>query len=188
MTQKRKAAVARPVPWTAGGQQTDDDGVTEAEIIEFAAGLEDVAVLTASEENGAPEVAWGDSFFYYVPEGAELADQRHPFATLVRGDYPGFDVESELDRPGIFRLNLAVGRESYQRLLGHSAAEHEQRHSDYDYTEADVLLPHPTYASQGWVSIVNPGPNTTDQAKELFTHALDLAVARYRRKSRKATG
>jgi hypothetical protein len=166
----------------------DDGAMTEAEIIEFAAGLEGVAVLKASEESGAPEVAWGDSFFFYAPPGDEPSDQRHPFATLVRGDYPSFDVESQLDRPGAFRLNLAVGRDHYQRLLGHPAADHEQHHSDYDYTEADVVLPHPVYASQGWVSIVNPGSRTADQVKELFSYALDLAGARYRRRSRTAPG
>jgi uncharacterized protein DUF6194 len=161
--------------------------VNQAEIIEFAAGL-GVAVLTASQENGAPEVAWGDSFFYYTPPSGEAGDQRHPFATLVRGDYPGFDVESELDRPGVFRLNLAVGRDRYQRLLGHPAADHDRHHTDYDYTEADVVLPHPVYASQGWVSIVNPGPRTADQVKELFIYSLDLAAARYGRRARTATG
>jgi hypothetical protein len=162
--------------------------VTEAEIIEFAAGLDGVTVLTASEETGAPEVAWGDSFFYYASPGGEPSDQRHPFATLVRGDYPGFDIESQLDRPGVFRLNIAVGRDGYERLLGHPAAEHEQHHANYDYTEADVVLPHPVYASRGWVSIVNPGSRTSEQAKELFTEALGLAAARYRRRYQAATG
>ena len=42
------------------------------------------------------------------------------FATLVVNDYPGFDTESRLDRDEIFRLNVAVGRPAYERLLGHS--------------------------------------------------------------------
>ena len=57
-------------------------------------------MLTASEEGGAPQVAWGDSFAYYVPPGEVPNYQQQPFATLVRGDYPGLDVESQLDRPG----------------------------------------------------------------------------------------
>ena len=70
----------------------------EVEILAFVGSLEGVAVLTASEEGGAPEVAWGDSFFYYVPPGEEPNYQQQPVATLVCSDYPGFDVESQLDQ------------------------------------------------------------------------------------------
>ena len=42
----------------------------EVEILAFVGSLEGVAVLTASEEGGGPEVSWGDSF-YYVPPGEE---------------------------------------------------------------------------------------------------------------------
>ena len=162
--------------------------MTETEIIALARSLDGVAVLTASEEGGAPEVAWGDTFFYYTPAGTEPNFQQQPFATLVVSDYPGFDVESRLDRPGVFRLNLAVGRDRYGALLGHPAAEHEQHRSEYDYAESDVVLPHPVYAAQGWVSIVNPGPRTAGQVPELFGYALDRAAARDRRRSGTASG
>ena len=78
----------------------------------------------------------------------------------MRGDYPGFAVESQLDRPGVFRVNIAVGRARYRHLLGHLTTDHQQHHRDYDYARADVIVPHPVYAEQGWVSIVNPGPRT----------------------------
>jgi Family of unknown function (DUF6194) len=78
----------------------------------------------------------------------------------VRGDYPGFAVESQLDRAGVFRVNIAVGRARYRHLLGHLTTDHQQHHRDYDYARADVIVPHPVYAEQGWVSIVNPGPRT----------------------------
>jgi hypothetical protein len=156
----------------------------EAEILAFVGSLKGVAVLTASEEGGAPEVAWGDSFFYYVPAGDEPNYQQQPFATLVCSDYPGFDVESRLDRPGTFRVNIAVGRDRYRQLLGHVAADHQQHHADYDYARADVIVPHPVYAEQGWVSIVNPGPRTAAQVLELLKYALELATDRDKRRQR----
>jgi hypothetical protein len=153
----------------------------EEEILAFVGRLEGVAVLTASEEGGAPEVAWGDSFFYYVPPGEQPNYQQQPFATLVCSDYPGFDVESQLDRPGAFRVNIAVGRDRYRHLLGHVAADHQQHHADYDYARDDVIVPHPVYAGQGWVSIVNPGPRTAAQVLELLGYALALATDRDKR-------
>jgi hypothetical protein len=155
--------------------------MTEREIIDFVSSLDGVVAAMASAETGAPESAWGDSFFYYDPEGSE-ANQRLPFATLVVSDYPGFDTESRLDRDGIFRLNIAVGRAAYERLVGHSPAAHEEHHAEYDYAELDVLLPHPVYAGQGWVSILNPGPKTAELAQALLIEAHDLAQGRWRRR------
>jgi hypothetical protein len=86
--------------------------MTEDDIIEFVRGLPDVVATTASEANGAPEGAWGDSFFFYDPIG-DAANQLFPFATLVTNDYPGFDEASELSHDGVFRLNIAIGRHAF---------------------------------------------------------------------------
>ena len=150
-------------------------------LIAFLSSLDGVVVVTASAESGAPEVAWGDSFFYYDSEGSE-ANQRLPFATLVVSDYPGFDTSSRLDRDGVFRLNVAVGRSAYERLLGHAPASHAEHSDDFDYTELDVLLPHPVYAGQGWVSILNPGPKTAALAEGLLMEAHALARGRWQRR------
>jgi hypothetical protein len=155
--------------------------MTEAEILAFVSSLDDVVTLTASAQDGAPEAAWGDSFFYYDPEGSE-ANRRLPFATLVVSDYPGWDSESQLDREGVFRLNVAAGQAAYERLLGHPAAAHDRHHADYDYAEFDVLLPHPMYAAQGWVSIVNPGARTTALAQRLLVDSHHRARDRWRRR------
>ena len=62
--------------------------MTEDQLIDFIAGLPGVAAVKASEAIGAPEVAWGDSFFFYDPEGDQPADRRdttgstwHPTST-----------------------------------------------------------------------------------------------------------
>ena len=146
--------------------------MTPDEIIAFAAALPGTFVLTASEGNGAPEAAWGDTFFYYDPDGDE-ADRRMPYATIVVHDYEGFDTASDLNRPGVFRVNIAVGRTALAELTGAGPA---------DYTALDTLIPHPVYADQGWVSILNPGPATTGQVRELLTDAHARAARRHRRR------
>jgi hypothetical protein len=155
--------------------------MTETEIVAFLSSLEGVVANMASAESGAPESAWGDWFFFYDPEGRE-ANQRFPFATLVCSDYPGFDTSSQLDRDGVFRLNAAVGRAAYERLLGHPPAARAEHADDYDYAEFDTLLPHPIYAAQGWVSIVNPGPGTAELAQRLLVEAHALARGRWQRR------
>ena len=97
-------------------------------------------------------------------------------------DYAGWDVESELDRDGIFRVNIAVGRSEFERLLGHQPAQHADHHDEFDYTATDVLIPHPTYAAQGWISVLNPAERTKAQVRQLLDEAHALAVRRHERR------
>jgi hypothetical protein len=156
--------------------------VTETEIIDYVSGLPGVVTFTASRDNSAPEAAWGDTFFYYDPEGNRPENQRLPFATVVIHDYAGWDTESDLDRDGIFRVNVAIGRSGFESLLGHSPAEHATHHTEFDYTATDVVIPHPTYAAQGWVSILNPADRTSTELRKLLDEAHALASRRYARR------
>jgi hypothetical protein len=162
--------------------KSNDGRVTEAEIINYVSGLPGVVTVTASEENAAPAAAWGDTFFFYDPDGSTAENQRLPFATLVIHDYAGWDAESRLDRDGIFRVNIAIGRSGFEQLVGHAPKEHAAHHDEVDYAATDVLLPHPIYASQGWVSILNPAEGTSMQLRELLDHAYSLAARRHMRK------
>lgn len=147
--------------------------MTLEEILAVVSRFVDVEVVVASEETGAPEVAWGDAFCTYVPPGAADGPPRQPFATVVTKDYPGFDTASDLDRDGVFRLNVAVGRRAFAAVLGEGWADR-----DVDPTALDVLMPHPVYATQGWVSVLNP--SDPDTVERLLTDAYDREVARHR--------
>ena len=117
-------------------------------------------------------MAWGDSFFFYDPDDSP-DDRRMPFTTIVTKDYDGFDEASDLNRPGVFRLNISVGRTALEELIGYPAPEDaaQAETGRFDYTAFDQLFPHPAYAPQAWVSIINPGENTCDLARSLITGA-----------------
>jgi len=138
------------------------------DVIAFVAGFAGVAAQTPGPGDGSPEIAWGDTFFYYDPDDRESA-RRMPFATIVVKDYPGFDEFSDLGREGAFRVNAGVGRERVPDASG-----------SVDYAAFDVLLPHPVYAKQGWVSVVNPGVATEALLRSLLTEAYERAKGRYR--------
>ncbi|MBJ2119449.1 hypothetical protein I6N91_00475 [Arthrobacter sp. MSA 4-2] len=154
----------------------------ENDIIAFVSDLPGVVVDTATEESGAPEAAWGDTFIFYDPDDSAPTYRRYPFATIVVSDYPGFDTASDLNRPGIFRLNIFVGKSMYEDLVGHPADQHAEHLSEFDFTEVDRILPHPVYGSQAWVSILNPGEATAEKALSLLLHARENAVRRYDRR------
>lgn len=138
----------------------------------------DVDVMVAGEENGAPSAAWGDAFCTYAPEapageGGE-EPSRMPFATVVTQDYEGFDTTSELNRDGVFRLNVSVGRRAFSAVLGE-----DWRGRVVDPTALDVLIPHPVYAAQGWVSILNPSEDSRAMVEQLLSNGYDRAVAQH---------
>src|SRR5438876_11691828 len=87
-------------------------------------------------------------------EGASFfsldAEKHFPnFATIVWTDDFDDDVQSNLTaRPGVFRLNIGVGLETFDRLVGSMV--------NPDYGAIDRLFPHPVYARQHWISILNP--------------------------------
>ncbi|MBC6471112.1 erythromycin esterase [Actinomadura alba] len=157
--------------------------MTQDDIIAFVIGLPGVVAVTASEASGAPEISWGDSFFFYDPDGDAATDRRMPFATIVTKDYDGFDTASNLNRPGVFRLNIAVGRTAFEELIGHPPRAHAARSARFDYTALDQLVPHPAYATQAWVAILNPGETTAALACSMLTDAHALAVQRHRRRT-----
>ena len=154
--------------------------MTEDEVIAFAAGLPGVTVETANADSGAPEAAWGDSFVYYDAPGSEPEppERRWPFATLVVHDYAGFDESSRLDRDGVFRVNVNVGKRRFEELVGYPPSRHVERRDDHDYANLDTLLPHPEYGQQAWVCVVSPGEGTAALVRTLLTEARDRFAAR----------
>ncbi|GAA0902632.1 DUF6194 family protein [Virgisporangium aurantiacum] len=116
-------------------------------------------------ELGVPDIAWDDWFFFNGKPG------KHPFATIVSHDIPGFDDRSELDRSGVYRLNLDLGRDEFRRLFGYGPEEFKARRDAIDFARFDEFVPHPVYGTQSWASIVNPGPRSAEHVDRLLKHA-----------------
>jgi hypothetical protein len=99
------------------------------------------------------------------------------YATIVTTDEHDDGAPSNLTaRPGAFRLNIGVGRATFERLVG--------RLSDAELAAYDRIVPHPVYARQRWVSILNPSDTTfRDVVVPLLAEAHDrLAAQRDRRR------
>jgi len=113
--------------------------------------------------------ALGASFF-------SLDAEKHwpNYATIVTTDEHDEGAPSNLSRPGVFRLNIGVGRQTFERLVGGMV--------EPDYAAFEQILPHPVYAKQLWISILNPSDATfRDVVMPLLTEAHDrLAAARAR--------
>jgi hypothetical protein len=131
---------------------------------------------------GTDGIAAGDTFFIYDPNRNLDDKQRFPFATIVTKDYGDFDNASNLNRPDVFRLNIGLAPETFRSLFGArpsapgAAGEDDTR---YDYTVLDQLLPHPVYAGQSFVCVLNPSAETFEQViRPLLAEAYARAARR----------
>lgn len=81
-----------------------------------------------------------------------LDPERHfpNFATIVTTDE--HDTASDLGRPGVYRLNIGVDRETFERLIDPAV--------EPDHAALDTILPHPVYAAQRWICVLSPSATT----------------------------
>ncbi|GAC70888.1 DUF6194 family protein [Gordonia soli] len=142
------------------------------ELMETVRSFDGVLELAPDEGSGFPEIAWGDHFFYYAPDGQIPAGQ--PYATVVTKDYPD-EPSSGLDRPDRWRVNIHVGGARSAELLG---GEPGDLAATTDFTRSDVVHPHPVYHRQGWIAVVCPGPATSDTVVALLRDAHRAAERR----------
>ncbi len=109
----------------------------------------------------------GYRFFFYG------ADRMRPFATIATSDSDYERVSNHI-RPGVFRLNIGVSRQTFRSLFG---ADHADV-SRYDYAALDRIMPHPDYAAQNWLCVLNPTEATFDQVRTFLAEAYELARSR----------
>lgn len=123
--------------------------------------LDGSLVLQPESGDGSPELAWGDAFFSFAPDG-RVPQNTQPYATIVTKDYPE-DTLSRLGG-GRWRVNIHVGRDRLAALVGEGP---------HDPAAVDVLVPHPVYGSLGWVAVVLPGERTLGTVLDLVRDAHD---------------
>ncbi len=110
----------------------------------------------------------GNLFFFCDPKN------RVPFATVVTTSK--YDTYSDLDRPGVYRLNIGVGKDTYRSLFPSGQMPLEL---GYDFTANDVILPHPEYGRIYWICVLNPSEATFDALKPMLAEAHELAIKKY---------
>ena len=114
---------------------------------------------------------FGYTFFFYRD------DHKLPFATLAASDND-YDKVSHLNRPGVFRLNVGVSKQTFQRLFGSDRTDLGR----YDFTALDTIMPHPDYAAQHFICVLNPASATVESVRGLLAEAYQIAVRRFRKR------
>jgi hypothetical protein len=124
--------------------------------------------------------ASGDTFFMYDPDGDLPAERTFPFVTIVTGD--NYDSVSALSKPGAYRLNIGLTKDTYFSWFGAAPTQRDAEgvlETGFDYAVRDQVMPHPTYGSQYWVCVVNPGAATLDVIRSMLAEAHEFAARKY---------
>ncbi len=99
------------------------------------------------------------------------------FATIVTTDEHDMGNPSDLAREGVFRLNVGVGKATFEHLVDSTV--------EPDYAALDTILPHPVYAKQRWLAILNPSRRSFDElVKPLIAEAHERLARQQGRQSR----
>jgi hypothetical protein len=130
--------------------------MTQQQIETFIAALENVQ----REENMG-------YIFFFVGDNHFV-----PFVSIAQKDNEGDNV-SKLDRGGIYRINIGVPKETFDSLFANISSE-----QTIDYTTLDLFMPHPHYAKQFYICILNPSSKNEDLVKKYILEAHGLAKRR----------
>jgi hypothetical protein len=119
--------------------------------------------ITETYPDTVVAVAMGGTFF-------SCNEQSWPnFATIATGD--DFDDASDLRRDGVFRLNIGVTGRTFDRYVDPAV--------EPDHMALDQVLPHPVYAAQHWLAILNPSADSFETiVKPLLDEAHGIVSTR----------
>jgi Family of unknown function (DUF6194) len=102
-------------------------------------------------------------------------------ATIKTHDGPN-DKASRLNRDGVFRLNIGVSKESYQKLFGDKPKRPPKGgivETGNDFTELNIITPHPIYAWIHWIAILNPTQDSINILKPILDETYTIVQKKY---------
>jgi hypothetical protein len=127
--------------------------------------------ITHTFKDVETDVNLGYTFFFYKD------DHMHAFATIASTGNE-YEKISALDRPGVYRLNIGLSRETFQSMFGKGRLDV----SPYDFTALDTIMPHPEYSSQFFICVLSPGEVTFEKIRPMLAEAYATAKNRYDRR------
>lgn len=131
---------------------------------------------------------WGERGLFYNPD-KKLAKGIYVL-TIKEKDGPN-DNASNVDRDGVYRLNLGVSKTTFIEFFGAiptRPAAGKIVNTGHDFTQLDQITPHPVYGWMSWVAVLNPSEATFINLQPLIYEAVQLAKEKYAKKVNVAFG
>ena len=147
--------------------------MTADEIVNYCFENLDGAVLV----NG-----WGERGIFYNP-GNKF--KRGVYILTVKEKDGENDSSSNLDREGIYRVNLGVRRQTFLNWFGNIPKRPRKGgvvDMDFDFTATDKIMPHPVYGWLSWLCCLNPSDKTFEELKPLIAEAHAYAKEKFEKR------
>lgn len=129
--------------------------------------------------------SWGEKGIFYNP-GHAL--KRGVYILTVKEKDGDHDKSSNLDRPGIYRVNLGVRKGTFIKLFGAVPKRPGAGgivEMDHDFSVTDQILPHPVYAWMSWMCVLNPSEDTFEALKPYIQEAYEYAKEKFAKRKEK---
>ena len=123
--------------------------------------------------------AWGETSLFYNPN-SQLSRGVY-FATIKEKDGKN-DRASNLDRDGIFRLNVGTSKDIFFNCFGKPPSRPKKGcviQGKWDFTAINRLMPHPVYGWMSWVAVNNPDVDMLNGLAPVLDAAYQKAISSY---------
>ena len=130
-------------------------------------------------EGTVPVESWGERGVFYNPG---LVRKRGVYVLTVKEKDGANDRASQLDRPGVYRVNFGLRRERFRALFGPQPKRPPKGgvvDTGHDFTALDRLLPHPVYGWMSWVCVLNPSEETFRELWPLMEESWEYAKEKF---------
>ncbi len=107
--------------------------------------------ITTEFKGVIPKSSWGETSLFYNP-GKVLPNGVY-FCTIKEQNGDN-DKSSQLDRDGVFRLSIGIGKETFENEFGSRPQRPAKGciiDTDHNFSALNELMPHPIYGWMAWV-------------------------------------
>lgn len=123
--------------------------------------------------------SWGERGIFY---NLDKKLKRGIYVLTVKEKDGDNDKGSNLDREGVYRMNLGVRKKAFSDMFGSVPKRPDKGcvvDMDYDFTEVNKVLPHPVYAWMSWICVLNPTKDSFEALKPLIRKAYEYAKEKF---------
>jgi hypothetical protein len=141
--------------------------------------------ITDTFEGVIPKSSWGETSLFYNP-GKTLPNGVY-FCTIKEKNGDN-DKSSNLDRAGVYRVSIGIGKPDYEALFGERPKRPAKGgiiDTGHDFTALNELMPHPIYGWMSWAQILSPSTQSYTNHLPLIRQAYENAVDKFDQKMAK---
>ncbi len=127
---------------------------------------------------------WGERGIFFNP--GNVLPKGIYILTIKEKDGPN-DRASNVDRAGVFRVNLGVPKSTYIDLFGAPPARPPAGgivDTGHDFQQLNQLMPHPVYGWMSWICVLNPSLDTLNRMQPMIMGAVELARGKFEKRIR----